>query len=73
MTRPEAIAYLKELKNSVDICYACPYGCATWDDCDLKAVIDLLEKEQENDDRMDAFRYATMELAQKMRGVRGEE
>lgn len=43
MNRKEAVAYLKELKNSVDICYACPRGCMSWDDCDLKAVIEYLD------------------------------
>ena len=45
MNRKEAVAYLKELKNSVDICYACPRGCASWDDCDLEAVIEYLDRD----------------------------
>lgn len=61
MTRPEAIEFLKFLKSQTDICYACK-ECLSWDGCELQAVIDLLEKEQENDDRMDAFRFATFDL-----------
>ena len=44
MTREEAIAYLEELKHSVDICYACPEGCMSWDDCNLEAVINYLSR-----------------------------
>lgn len=44
MTREEAIAYLEELKGSTDICYACDKGCMSWDECDLKAVIEWLKR-----------------------------
>lgn len=60
MTREEAIAYLKELRSSVDICYACPRGCMSWDDCDLDAVIEYLDR-----DGMDR-------LKEVLREVRGE-
>ena len=43
MNREEAIAYLKELKNSMDICDACPRECMSLDDCDLEAVIEYLD------------------------------
>ena len=61
MTRPEAIEYLKWLRGQTDICYAC-HDCITTDKCELQAVIDLLEREQEDDDRLDALRFASMEL-----------
>lgn len=64
MTRPEAIEFLKWLRWQTDICYAC-HDCITTDKCELQAVIELLEREQDEDDRLDALRFATMAFDKK--------
>ena len=46
MTREEAIAYLKELHRSPDICYACvECGGGIRDECKLEQVIEYLDRD----------------------------
>ena len=68
MTRPEAIEFLKWLRGQTDNCYVC-HDCITTDKCELQAVIDLLEREQDEDNRLDALRYAAWALDKNRRAA----